>query len=57
MSPHLVQRSVSPNQVLLLHFLVPHFVDESSGGLRLNINNGHTNKSPVRQLLYCRGEF
>jgi hypothetical protein len=34
----LVQRPVSPNQQVLLHFLVPYFVDECAGGLRLNIN-------------------
>ena len=51
----LVQRPVSPNHEVLLHFLVPYFVDESAGGLRLNISSGQLYKFPVRQLLYCRG--
>lgn len=42
---------------MLLHFLVPYFVDESTGDPHLHTSNGQPNKFPVRQPMYCRGEL
>jgi hypothetical protein len=42
---------------VLLHIPVPYSIDESVGGLRLNVVVGEPNKGPVRQLFDGRGEL
>jgi hypothetical protein len=42
---------------VLFHFPIPYSIDESVGGLRLNVVDGKPNKCPVRQLFYSRGEL
>jgi hypothetical protein len=42
---------------LLFHFPVSYSIDESVGGLRLNVAFRKPNKGPVRQLFDGRGEL
>jgi hypothetical protein len=42
---------------VLFHFPVSYSIDESVGGLRLNVIGGKPNKGPVRQLFDGRGEL
>jgi hypothetical protein len=42
---------------VFFHFPIPYSIDESVGGLRLNVVYGKPNKSPVRQLFDGRGEL
>jgi hypothetical protein len=42
---------------VLFHFPVPYSIDESVGGLRLNVVGGKPNKGQERQLFDGRGEL
>jgi hypothetical protein len=42
---------------VLFHFPVPYSIDESVGGLQLNVVGGKPNKALVRQLLDGRSEL
>jgi hypothetical protein len=42
---------------VLFHFPVPYSIDESVGGVRLNVVGGKPNKGPVRQLFDGRDEL
>jgi hypothetical protein len=40
---------------VLFHFPVPYSIDETVGGLRMNVADGELNEGPVRQLFDGRG--
>jgi hypothetical protein len=42
---------------MLFHFTIPHYIDESVGGLPLNEADGDPDKYSVRQLLESRSEL
>jgi hypothetical protein len=50
-------RLAGPRRHPLQRWPVPYSIDESVGGLRLNVVDGKPNKGPMRQLFDGRGEL